>query len=270
MRPFDSAYKQLETRPPRLRLRSGWFFVLSIASAIAAWWLVAFLTDLPAFILPTPGQVWTRFLAALGDGTLLRHAAATLEEVLLGLLLGTLFAIITGYLIANSRSAERFLSPYLVASQAIPVVAIAPLLVIWLGPGLLSKVLICALIVYFPVLIITVTGLRAVPRSLHDLMHSLRATRWQILRYLEIPAALPIFLGGLRIGATLAVIGSVVGELVGAERGLGFLVNVGRGQYDTALVFVAVFTLVFIALSLYGFIVWLEGRLLRWQEWRAK
>jgi NitT/TauT family transport system permease protein len=270
MRPLDSAFRQLENRPPRFRLRSGWIFALSIACAVAAWWLVALLTDLPAFILPTPAQVGARFLTAIRDGTLLRNTAATLEEVLLGLLLGTVFAIVTGYLIANSRAAERFLSPYLVASQAIPIVAIAPLLVIWLGPGLLSKVLICALIVYFPVLIITVTGLRAVPRSLHDLMRSLHATRWQILRYLEIPAVLPIFLGGLRIGATLAVIGSVVGELVGADQGLGFLVNVGRGQYDTALVFVAVFTLVFIALSLYGILVWLEGRLLRWQEWRTK
>ena len=130
MRPFDSTYKQLENRPPKLRLRSGWIFVLSIACAVAAWWLAALLTDLPAFILPTPGQVWNRFLIALQDGTLLRNTAATLEEVLLGLLLGTVFAIITGYLIANSRTAERFLSPYLVASQAIPIVAIAPLLVV--------------------------------------------------------------------------------------------------------------------------------------------
>jgi NitT/TauT family transport system permease protein len=242
---------------------------LSLACAVAGWWLLASLTRLPAFILPTPVQVLTRFLQALGDGTLVRNAAATLEEVLLGLLVGTVFAIVAGYLIANSRAAERFISPYLVASQAIPVVAIAPLLIIWLGPGLLSKVAVCALIVFFPVLIITVAGLRAVPRSLHDLMGSLRATRWQVLRYLEIPAALPIFLSGLRIGATLAVIGAVVGELVGADRGLGFLINVARGQYDTALVFVAIFTLVLIALSLYGIIVWLEVRLLRWQEWRS-
>jgi NitT/TauT family transport system permease protein len=269
MRLFDST-QAFENRRPRRRLQGLWIVILSMFCAITAWWMVSALTDLPAFILPTPAQVWARFLVALADGTLLRNTAATLEEVLLGLLLGTLFAIITGYLIANSRAAERFLSPYLVASQAIPIVAIAPLLVIWLGPGLLSKVLICALIVFFPVLIITVTGLRAVPRSLHDLMHSLRATRWQLLRYLEIPAALPIFLGGLRIGATLAVIGAVVGELVGANRGLGFLVNVARGQYDTALVFVAVFTLVAIALCLYGIIVWLEGRLLRWQEWRGR
>jgi len=269
MRPFDSTLRPLENRRPARKLQSIWIIVLSLICAVAGWSLVSALTDLPAFILPTPTQVWVRFLVALRDGTLVRNTAATLEEVLLGLLLGTLFGILAGYLIAKSRAAERFLSPYLVASQAIPIVAIAPLLVIWLGPGLLSKVLICALIVFFPVLIITVTGLRAVPRALHDLMISLRATRWQILRYLEIPAALGIFLGGLRIGATLAVIGAVVGELVGADQGLGFLINVGRGQYDTALVFVSVFTLVFIAILLYEIVVWLEGRLLRWQEWHS-
>jgi NitT/TauT family transport system permease protein len=154
----------------------------------------------------------------------------------------------------------------LVASQAIPLVAIAPLLVIWFGPGMFSKILICALIVFFPVLVNTVVGVRAVPTALHDLMRSLRATRGQILLKLEIPAALPVFLGGLRIGATLSVIGAVVGELVGADMGLGFLINVGRGQYDTALVFVAVFTLILLALALYGAVAWAEKRLLSWQE----
>jgi NitT/TauT family transport system permease protein len=111
-----------------------------------------------------------------------------------------------------------------------------------------------------------VVGLRAVPDNLRDLMHSMRATPIQMLRYLEIPAALPVLLGGLRIGATLSVIGAVVGELVGADRGLGFLINVGRGQYDTALVFVAVFTLVAMAITLYSSVVFLEKQLLKWQK----
>jgi hypothetical protein len=128
------------------------------------------------------------------------------------------------------------------------------LLVIWFGPGMLSKVLICALIVFFPVLVNTVVGLHTVPEDLRDLMRSLEATRWQTFRLLEAPAALPVFLGGLRIGATLAVIGAVVGEFVGADRGLGFLINRARGQYDTALVFVGVLALVVMALSLYGFV----------------
>jgi NitT/TauT family transport system permease protein len=207
-----------------------------------------------------------RFLTALRDGSLPVNASATLLEVLLGLFFGTAFAVGLGYAIAKSRLFERLLSPYLVATQAIPIVAIAPLLVIWFGPGLFSKVLICALIVFFPVLVNTVVGVRAVPRPLHDLMGSLRATRLQTLRYLEFPAALPILLGGLRIGATLSVIGAVVGELVGSDRGLGFLINSARGQYDTALVFVAVFTLIALALLLYGLVAWLERTLLAWQE----
>jgi NitT/TauT family transport system permease protein len=146
------------------------------------------------------------------------------------------------------------------------VVAIAPLLVIWFGAGLLSKVLIAALIVFFPVLINTIVGLRSVPAGLRDLMRSLQATSWQTFRLLEVPAALPVFLGGLKVGATLAVIGAVVGEFVGADRGLGFLVNLGRGMYDTALVFVAIFTLVTMAMLLYGAVALLESRLLSWQK----
>ncbi len=255
---------------PLTRRRSPWLAVLSALIALLAWEGLARLADFPAFILPSPALVGVRFLRALADGSLLRNTWVTLQEVLLGLLAGTGFAIALGYALAKSRRFERLVAPYLVASQAVPIVAIAPLLVIWFGPGMLSKILICALIVFFPVLVNTVVGLRSVSRDLRDLLHSLRATRGQILRYLEVPAALPIFLGGLRIGATLSVIGAVVGEFVGADRGLGFLVNVGRGQYDTALVFVAIFTLVAMALALYGLVSWVESRLLRWQEWRRQ
>jgi NitT/TauT family transport system permease protein len=175
-------------------------------------------------------------------------------------------ALALGYLLAKSITFERVLSPYIIASQAIPIVAIAPLLVIWFGPGMLSKILICALIVFFPVLVNTIVGLRSVPEELQELMRSLRSTRWQMIRYLEIPSTLPVFLGGLRIGATLSVIGAVVGEFAGSDRGLGFLISVGRGSYDTALVFVAVFTLIVMALALYGIVLLLEARLLSWRQ----
>ena len=244
----------------------NWLGLASLTAGLLVWWAAARYSGLPSFILPSPRQVWTRFLRALADGSLLLNTGVTLFEILLGLLAGALTATVLGYLVAKSRALERMLSPYLVASQAVPLVAIAPLLVIWFGPGMFSKVLICALIVFFPVLVNTVVGVRAVPVALHDLMRSLRATRGQILLKLEIPAALPVFLGGLRIGATLSVIGAVVGELVGADMGLGFLINVGRGQYDTALVFVAVFTLILLALALYGIVAWAEKRLLSWQE----
>jgi len=264
-----SSMKSGSSRPTftsLLKRHGRWLPPLSAFLALAAWEWVVKVSKLPAFILPTPGQVFNKFIQTLADGSLLEHSLVTLSEVLLGLLVGSLLATFTGYWLARSRLLERTLSPYLVASQAVPVVAIAPLLVIWFGPGMLSKVLICALIVFFPVLVNTIVGLRAVPESLRDLMHSLKASRMQMLVYLQIPSALPVFLGGLRIGAALSVIGAVVGEFVGADHGLGFLINVGRGQYDTALVFVSIFTLIIMALALYGLVVLAERANLSWQH----
>jgi NitT/TauT family transport system permease protein len=240
--------------------------ILSILLMLLIWQLVVWVSGLPAFILPSPAQVGSRFIQALLDGTLLHNTLVTLLEVLVGLTIGVSAATVLGYLLARSVHLERLLSPYIVASQSIPVVAIAPLLVIWFGPGLFSKVLICALIVFFPVLVNTIVGVRSVPEDLRDLMRSLQATRWQTMKNLEVPAALPVFLGGLKIGATLSVIGAVVGEFVGAKSGLGFMVNVGRGVYDTALVFVSVFTLIALALILYGLVSLIEKRLLWWQQ----
>lgn len=250
------------------RIKISWrpyVLPLSLLMAIVLWYAIARIGDYPAFILPTPGLVWSRFLRTLADGSLLRHGWITLTEVLLGLLIGVSIAVALGYLLGKSRTLEQLLAPYIIASQSIPIVAIAPLLIIWLGPGLASKVFICALIVFFPVLINTIIGLRSVPEDLYDLMRTLQASRSQTLRALELPAALPVLLGGLRIGATLAVIGAVVGEFVGADRGLGFLINVGDSQYDTALVFVGIGALVAMAMGLYGAVVLLERRLLWWR-----
>jgi NitT/TauT family transport system permease protein len=244
----------------------NWLGLISIFAGILAWYFITRYGGIPNFILPSPLSVWTRLLKALGDGSLIYHTSITLIEIVLGLLAGTVFATIVGYILAKSRSLERILSPYLVASQAIPVVAIAPLLVIWLGDGILSKVVICALIVFFPVLVNTIVGVRAVPTALYDLMNSLNASRSQILWKVEIPASLPVFLGGLRVGATLSVIGAIVGELVDAEEGLGFLLQLGDFQYDTPMVFVAVFMLIALALMLYGIVILLEKRFLKWQN----
>lgn len=244
----------------------NWLAVISMIAGLVVWHLVTRYGGIPNFILPSPLSVWTRFLKAVGDGSLLYHTGITLLEIMLGLIAGTLLATFTGYILAKSRSLERVLSPYIVASQAIPIVAIAPLLVIWLGNGILSKVVICALIVFFPVLVNTIVGVRAVPVALYDLMNSLHASRAQIVWKVEVPASLPVFLGGLRVGATLSVIGAIVGELVDAEEGLGYLLQLGDFQYDTPMVFVAVFVLIALALMLYGLVALLEKRFLKWQQ----
>jgi NitT/TauT family transport system permease protein len=171
-------------------------------------------------------------------------------------------ATVLGYILAKSPFLERLAGPYIAAMQSIPAVAIAPLLVIWFGSGKLSKVLICALIVFFPVLVNTIVGIRSVDAGLTTLMRSLRANRWQTFIMLEVPASLPVLLGGLKIGVVLAVIGAVVGEFVGADRGLGFLINLSKGLFNTPLMFVALITLGAISLTLYLLVTGLEHWLL--------
>jgi NitT/TauT family transport system permease protein len=236
-----------------------------LALFVGLWQIVIWLGRYPAFILPSPADVTAAFGRALADGTLWRHAQVTLSEVFAGLGIGLVTATALGYTLAKSPRMERLLAPYLVASQSVPVVAIAPLLIIWFGSGRLSKVLVCALIVFFPVLVNTIVGIRSVGENLHDLMRSLGASRWQTFRMLEVPAALPVLLGGLKIGVTLATVGAVVGEFVGADQGLGFLINQARGLFNTPLVFVAILALIVIAVTLYAAVLLLEVRLLRWQ-----
>ena len=233
---------------------------------LGLWQSVIWLGNYPTFILPSPLDVANTLGQTLADGTLWRHTQVTLSEIFAGLGLGLVTATVLGYALARSPALERLLAPYIVASQSVPVVAIAPLLIIWFGSGRLSKVLICALIVFFPVLVNTMVGIRSVEKDLRDLMRSLGASRWQTFRMLEVPAALPVLFGGLKIGVTLSVVGAVVGEFVGADQGLGFLINQARGLYNTPLVFVAILALVAIALSLYGIVMLLEMWLLRWRS----
>ncbi len=240
--------------------------VLSLSVFVLLWEGVVWFGGYPTFILPAPQAVAERLRGMLVSGALWRHARVTLKEIVAGLALGTFVATLLGYLLAHSPVAERLLSPYIVASQSVPTVAIAPLLVIWFGTGILSKVLVCALIVFFPILVNTVVGVRSVGRDLRDLMRTLEANRWQMIWLLEVPAALPTLLGGLKVGATFAVIGAVVGEFVASDRGVGYLLKQGQQLYDTPLVFVGIGTLVVMAQALYGIVALTERVLLRWQE----
>jgi NitT/TauT family transport system permease protein len=233
---------------------------------IGLWALVTIIGNYPTFILPDPLSVFSELSEITANGTLWHHSQATLIEIIGGLALGLSTATILGYTLAKSPILERLAGPYIVASQSIPAIAIAPLLVIWFGSGKLSKVLICALIVFFPVLVNTIVGIRSVDPGLKTLMRSLRANRWQTFVMLEVPAAMPVLLGGLKIGVTLSVIGAVVGEFVGADRGLGFLINLSKGLFNTPLMFAALIALASISLSLYLIVTGLEHWLLAWRR----
>lgn len=248
------------------RLPAGVSIALSFALLLLGWQMLTQWGDYDSFILPGPGDVARQFVLVLQDGRLLKHTLITVSEVIPGLLIGILVAAPLGYLLAKSPLAERLISPYLIASQAIPIIAIAPLLTIWISSTYWSRVTVAALVVFFPILVNMVAGLRSVPTELYELMYSLRATRRQIFLKLELPAALPILLAGLKVGATLSVIGALVGEFVQPKNaGLGFLLVTARYQFKTDLVFVVLITLCALALSLYGLVALLERRLLRWQ-----
>jgi NitT/TauT family transport system permease protein len=236
--------------------------VLAFAVFVLAWKAIVVVTRLQTFILPAPEDVAARFVTAWADGTLLPHAWATLVEVVLGFTVGALAGVAFGYALARSRLVERLISPYLVAAQAVPILALAPLLALWFGPGLLAKVVICGLIVFFPVAISTLVGIRSVDRQLLELGRSLRATRRQVLTTIEIPAALPSILGGLRVGVTLAVVGAIVGEWAGADRGLGVLINLARGSlFDIPLLFATLATIALLGIACYLVVVLAERRL---------
>jgi NitT/TauT family transport system permease protein len=240
--------------------------LIGLIGLLGLWQLIAMLELYPRFIIPPPMDVIERFVEVASEGSLWRHTFTTLSQMLGGMVIGVAIGVTVGYAIAKNRTLEAVLSPIIVAVQSTPVVAYAPLLVIWFGTGATSKVITAALIVFFPMLMNTVIGIRNVPTSLHDLMRSLKATRWQTFTTLEVPAALPVLLGGLKVSATLAVIGAVVGEFVIADAGLGRLINIARYDYDTPLVLVAVIMLALIARSMYGVVSLLERRLLAWQR----
>lgn len=242
--------------------------LITFIVVVALWQLVVTLELVDDFMIPAPIDVFEKFGAVIDSGILWTHTRATLHATLVGLLIGGGIGVLLGYLIARIPILEDVLSPLIVAFQSTPVVAYAPLLVIWFGAGTQSKIVTSALIVFFPILMNTVVGIRNVPTGLHDLMRVSGASRWQTFIKLEIPAALPILLTGLKTGATLAIIGAVVGEFIAARAGLGLLINLAKTQYDTPLVFVGVITLAFIASTIYALISLLERRLLSWQARR--
>jgi len=240
--------------------------ILALGCLLLLWQFISERELISHILVPPPRAVYLAFVEALGDGRLSKHAFVTLEEMLYGLLLGVGIGLAVGYAIAKLPLLEYILAPIIVGFQSTPIVAYAPLLVIWFGSGPTSKVVTTAVIVFFPTLVNTIVGVRGVSPNLRDMMRSLKAGRWQMFRHLEAPSALPVILAGLKTSATLAVIGAVVGEFVSQGSGLGYLVTSARNLYDTPLVIVAVLTMTAISLSLYGLVGFVEWRFLVWQR----
>lgn len=254
-----------QERPAR-SMPAGLSLAVSLVVLAALWKAIVVLRDYPAFILPAPEVVLKRLADEFAGGTLPRHAALTLVESLGGFGLALAVSLILGYLLAHAPRLERVLAPQLAATQAVPVVAVAPLIILWVGADIRSKILIAALVTFFPILSSTVVALRGVPRELLEMAKISGANRRQTLWHVELPLALPGIFGGVKAGLALATTGAVVGEFVGARDGLGALINISRGLFDTPLMFAALITLAVLTLSFYLAAVLLERALVRWEQ----
>jgi NitT/TauT family transport system permease protein len=239
---------------------------VALIFALLAWELVILVNQYPSFILPTPRQVAISFIDNWNNGILPYHLRITLFEIGLGFSISFVFAASVGYALAKSPLLEKIVSPYLIATQAIPIVALGPLIIIWINTGPVQNAFIATLVSFFPMLVNTIVGVRGVREEYRELMRSYSASAWQVFTKLEVPAALPVFFGGVRVGVTLSVIGVVVVELLWADRGLGFLLNFARGALDTPLLFATVGVLSIMAIGLYSTVAVLERVIIRWRR----
>jgi len=219
---------------------------------------------IPSYIVPTATECWAEFLRMAVRDKLALHVGVTAFEVLAGFGLGALLGMASGYVLGVSATAEVVLSPYILALQIAPKVAFAPLFVMWFGYTVYPKILVTVLIVFFPIMVNVLTAIRQVDRDLINLARAFTANRLQVFWKIEYRAAMPALFAGLRIGSTLAVIGVVVGELVGGNTGLGYLLSYGEGAADTPMVFVSIILLTLIGIVAYLAVTFLEKRVLHY------
>jgi NitT/TauT family transport system permease protein len=238
--------------------------IFALILFVMIWQLAIVIFDIRPYLLPRPWGVFERVVSE--RDRLIEHAWPTIQEILGGFFLSVVIGLPLAIVMVRSRLIDRAISPLLVASQTVPKVAIAPVLLVWFGLDMTPKIIIAFLIAFFPIVISTAVGLRSVPQELIDLATSMGASRYRLFRSIRFPYALPTVFGGLKVAITLAAIGAIVGEFVGADRGLGYLIMVANGRLDSELLFAVVFVLVAIGVALYWLVELLERLLVKWRH----
>jgi NitT/TauT family transport system permease protein len=222
---------------------------------VALYFTVVFLKtrlELPNYILPHPGGVLGRFFTTLWQETILADLGATVYESLAGFLIAFVLTLALGYWIAKSRLLAGLLMPYLIAFNTIPTIALAPFLVLWFGFGYTPRIVTSVIVIFFPMLVTNISAIRAAEKSMSQLISFFRPQRLRRFAYFELPASLPMIASGVKVSITLSVIGAVVGEFVSGSVGLGSLVNVAKGNFDTELMFVGLLWLIILGLVYYA------------------
>lgn len=243
------------------------FSLLLALLGMLVWQAVTFFGSIQSWLLPSPWEV----LRALGaDASLIwHHAWVTAREALIGFAGAVVAGFALAVAISQWRAAERALYPYVIASQAVPIIAIAPVLVVWFGFGLLPKVIVIVLITFFPITINTVDGLRQVDGEMLTLMRTLGATRWQVFRLVRLPSALPLFFSGVKIAAAISIIGAVLSEWVAAHEGLGYLITRSSAQFLTARVFASIIVLCLMGIAMFYAVSRIERMAAPWAHRQA-
>jgi NitT/TauT family transport system permease protein len=254
----DTAIKRSDWRQSRL------VAPVFLICLLAGWEGLVHGMGIPAIVLPPPSGVAAALFDEISSTSFARNFSVTLEEIVAGFCVGSILGIVLGILIGQSNFLERTLYPYVVAFQTVPKVAIAPIVVIWFGYGLSSKIIITAMIAFFPVIANTIVGLRSAPQDQVEMLQAYTASPWQIFRMVRFPQALPFIFVGLDVAAVLAVIGAVVGEFVGAKAGLGFLILQKNLTFDMAGVFAILIVLSLIGVGLHGLVEVVRRRVLFW------
>ncbi|MCH9018657.1 MAG: ABC transporter permease [Chloroflexi bacterium] len=240
-----------------------WFLPVSILiGLVAGWELWVNLADVPKWQLPAPSEIAEELGSS--SGLLWKHTLVTLQEIVFGFLAALAAGLVLAGGIAYSRVLERSVYPIVIASQTVPIIAIAPLLLIWVGYGLTPKIIIVALICFYPIAVNTVDGLKATDPDMVNMLRTLGASRWQVFTKLQIPTALPFMFSGIKIGVSVSVIAAVIGEWVGASEGLGYLITYSQPLFLTARVFAAIFVLSVMGISLFLLAVIAERMMMPW------
>ena len=244
----------------------GYFFLrlLLIGAFIASWQEAVAFFEIPAYILPSPVSVFEALWRGLRSGVYIEHLIVTVEETLLGFALGCTLAFTFGTVVALSRTVEYFFYPLIVMFQAMPKVALVPLIIVWFGLGLASKIVSAALVAFFPLMVNTILGLRSAEEDRIDLMRSLAASPWQIFWMLRLPNALPYIFAGLEIAMIFALIGAIVAELINSEKGLGMVIQSLSFTMDVAGQFSVLLILAVLGLILNGAVAAVRRRVLFW------
>jgi NitT/TauT family transport system permease protein len=249
-------------------LLAGWrtwiYPTIFLTALVIIWEIITRAELVPPYILPAPSAVVERLFS---DWSIIwEHTWTTLQEVVAGFFLGSVFGILLALPIAYSSAFRNTIYPIIISSQAVPKIAIAPLLVLWLGFGLWPKIVITALMVFFPVVVTAAEGFSSVDRSLLELLRSVHAPRWQVFSRISFPHALPRIFAGLKIGITLAVVGAIVGEWVGADSGLGYLLVYANTFLDSTLLFSALTLLVVLGVGLFMIVGGVERLVMPWKK----